>query len=55
MAILHSFAVTGPGSHVLLRPIRPEDEPAHGELIGRMTPQDLRYRFFGSTQKLQRG
>lgn len=41
------------GSHVQLRPIRPEDEPAHAELIGRMSPQDLRYRFFGSTQKLQ--
>jgi acetyltransferase len=52
---LEEAAVLRDRSHVLLRPIRPEDEPAHGELIGRMTPQDLRYRFFGSTQKLQRG
>ena len=40
------------GSKVLLRPIRPEDEPAHGELIARMTPQDLRYRFFGHVREL---
>jgi acetyltransferase len=41
------------GSPIILRPIRPEDEPAHADLIGRTSPQDLRYRFFGSTQKLQ--
>jgi len=40
------------GSDILLRPIRPEDETAHGELIGRMTPQELRYRFFGTVRKL---
>ncbi|MGE5503545.1 MAG: bifunctional acetate--CoA ligase family protein/GNAT family N-acetyltransferase [Actinomycetota bacterium] len=40
------------GSTVLLRPIRPEDEPAHGELMARMTPQDLRYRFFGHVREL---
>src|SRR5262249_22168902 len=34
------------GRRVLLRPIRPEDEPQHRELIGRSTPDDLRYRFF---------
>ncbi|GAA0291868.1 bifunctional acetate--CoA ligase family protein/GNAT family N-acetyltransferase [Rhodovulum strictum] len=41
------------GSRILLRPIRPEDEPAHADLIGRMSPEDLRYRFFGATQKLR--
>lgn len=41
------------GRPILLRPIRPEDEPAHADLVGRMSPQDLRYRFHGSTQKLQ--
>lgn len=51
---LEEAAVLRDGGVVLLRPIRPEDEPAHAELIARMTPQDLRYRFFGSTQKLQR-
>ncbi len=42
------------GSQAVLRPIRPEDFPAHTELMGRMTPQDLRYRFFGAVRKLER-
>lgn len=41
------------GREVILRPIRPEDEPAHADLIARMTPQDLRYRFFGGLRRLQ--
>ncbi len=41
------------GSEVMLRPIRPEDEPAHADLVNRMTPQDLRFRFLGSLRKLQ--
>jgi acetyltransferase len=41
------------GTPILLRPIRPDDEPAHADLIGRMSPEDLRYRFFGATQKLR--
>ncbi len=41
------------GSDVVLRPIRPEDEPAHADLVNRMTPQDLRFRFLGSLRKLQ--
>jgi acetyltransferase len=40
------------GSTIVLRPIRPEDEPAHAELMARMTPQDLRYRFFGHVREL---
>ncbi len=40
------------GSTALLRPIRPEDEAAHAELIAKMTQQDLRYRFFGSVRTL---
>lgn len=35
------------GRAVLLRPIRPEDEPAHQVLIDHMSPEDLRMRFFG--------
>ncbi|HRO58418.1 MAG TPA: GNAT family N-acetyltransferase, partial [Burkholderiaceae bacterium] len=38
---------------VLLRPIRPEDEPAHHALIARMTPEDLRMRFFNPVKQLQ--
>jgi len=35
------------GLEVLLRPIRPEDEPEHREFLGRLTPEDIRFRFFG--------
>ncbi|CAA7615488.1 bifunctional acetate--CoA ligase family protein/GNAT family N-acetyltransferase [Magnetospirillum sp. SS-4] len=40
------------GSTVMLRPIRPEDLPAHAELMNRMTPQDLRLRFFGQVRQI---
>ncbi len=40
------------GREVLLRPIRPEDEPAHNELVLRLTPEDLYYRFFGAVRKM---
>ncbi|TAN66879.1 MAG: GNAT family N-acetyltransferase, partial [Magnetospirillum sp.] len=40
------------GSPVVLRPIRPEDQPAHAELMARMTPQDLRLRFFGQVRQI---
>ena len=35
------------GRRVLLRPIRPEDEPEHYEFLSRITHEDLRMRFFG--------
>ena len=35
------------GTRVMLRPIRPEDEPQHREFLGRLTPEDIRFRFFG--------
>jgi acetyltransferase len=34
------------GRRVLLRPIRPEDEPRHLEFLGRISPEDLEFRFF---------
>jgi acetyltransferase len=34
------------GRRVLLRPIRPEDEPCHREFLDRASPEDLRLRFF---------
>jgi acetyltransferase len=34
------------GRRVLLRPIRPEDEPRHREFLGRISPEDLQFRFF---------
>ena len=38
------------GETVTIRPIRPEDEAAHNELLGAMTPEDLRMRFFGAVR-----
>lgn len=35
------------GSELLLRPIRPEDEPAHRRFLEQLTPTDIRFRFFG--------
>jgi predicted enzyme related to lactoylglutathione lyase len=42
------------GRQVLLRPIRPEDEPKHHEFLAKLTPRDIRFRFFGSIRKLSR-
>ncbi|WP_028989467.1 GNAT family N-acetyltransferase [Thermithiobacillus tepidarius DSM 3134] len=44
---LEESAVLRSGRQVLLRPIRPEDEPAHAAFISRLTPEDIRFRFFG--------
>ena len=35
------------GQPLVLRPIRPEDEPAHRLLFTRLRPEDIRFRFFG--------
>ena len=40
------------GRTVLLRPIRPEDEPAHQDLFQRMTPEDIYYRFFNVIHRM---
>ncbi len=37
---------------VLVRPIRPEDEPAHREFISALDPEDIRFRFFGQVREL---
>ncbi len=34
------------GRKILLRPIRPEDEPAHQAFLNRLAPEDLYFRFF---------
>ncbi len=36
------------GETLLLRPIRPEDEPALGDMVRRSDPRDVRMRFLGS-------
>ena len=41
------------GREILLRPIRPEDEPAHHALIARLSPEDLRLRFFSYVRELR--
>lgn len=40
------------GRKVILRPIRPEDEPNHHVFVSRLTPEDIRFRFFGLVQEL---
>lgn len=42
------------GTRVTLRPIRPEDEPAHWEFLSRLSIDDIRYRFFGLVRELPR-
>lgn len=40
------------GEVLLLRPIRPEDEPAHYELFNHISPEDYRLRFFSPMRAL---
>ncbi|HYN39156.1 MAG TPA: GNAT family N-acetyltransferase, partial [Rhodospirillales bacterium] len=40
------------GRTVLLRPIRPEDEPAHHDFLAHCSPDDLRLRFFHLVRRL---
>ncbi len=39
------------GERYLLRPIRPEDEPAHRAFLETLDPEDVRFRFFGAVRK----
>jgi acetyltransferase len=34
------------GTHLLVRPVRPEDEPLYGPFFAKVTAEDLRLRFF---------
>lgn len=40
------------GEALLIRPIRPEDAEAHAALFARLTPEDVRYRFFSALRAL---
>jgi acetyltransferase len=40
------------GRRILLRPIRPEDEPAHREFMSHLSPSDSRFRFFGMVREI---
>jgi acetyltransferase len=44
--------VTWQGETIVLRPIRPEDEPQHRAFVELLHPQDLRLRFFSSRREL---
>ena len=41
------------GREVLLRPIRPEDQPAHEAFVSKLTSEDLRFRFLGVNRDIQ--
>jgi acetyltransferase len=38
--------------HLVIRPIRPEDAQAHAAFFRRLSPQDIRYRFFSAMREL---
>jgi len=40
------------GEAFTLRPVRPEDADAHAELFARLSPEDVRYRFFSAIRRL---
>ncbi|MDE2576040.1 MAG: GNAT family N-acetyltransferase [Rhodospirillales bacterium] len=42
------------GETLVLRPIRPEDANAHIALFNRLSPEDVRYRFFSALRELSR-
>ncbi|MDB5859528.1 MAG: hypothetical protein JWQ76_3217 [Ramlibacter sp.] len=42
------------GEPIVLRPIRPEDEPQHRAFVEGLKPEDLRLRFFSSRRELPR-
>jgi acetyltransferase len=44
--------VMSDGREALLRPIRPEDEPNHHVFVSKLTPEDIRFRFFGLVHEL---
>lgn len=51
---LEECVVLKDGRKVTLRPIRPEDEPAHWDFLSKLSVDDIRYRFFGLIRELPR-
>jgi len=49
-----AHSVTWQGESVLIRPIRPEDEPQHRAFVEQLGPEDLRLRFFSVRRQLPR-
>lgn len=52
---LEKSVTTRSGKVLWLRPIRPEDEPALQAFIRRMSPEDIRMRFFSPMKELDHG
>ncbi len=48
---LEECVVLKNGRKITLRPIRPEDEPAHRAFIAKLSDEDLRMRFFGVVRR----
>lgn len=48
---LEECVVLKDSRQVTLRPIRPEDEPAHYEFLRRVSDEDMRMRFFGVVRR----
>jgi acetyltransferase len=42
------------GTEVTLRPVRPEDEPAHTDFVARLSPEDSHFRFFHTIRAMPR-
>jgi acetyltransferase len=49
---LEEKTTLGDGLSVLARPIRPEDEAEHYAFLSKLTPEDIRFRFFGQVGQL---
>ncbi len=47
-------SVAWQGETIVLRPIRPEDEPQHRSFVEALSPEDLRLRFFSVRRELPR-
>ncbi len=47
-------SVAWQGEPIVLRPIRPEDEPQHRRFVDALQPEDLRLRFFSVRRELPR-
>lgn len=49
---LESDVTLSGGELLHIRPIRPEDEPAHVEFLSKLNNEDIRFRFFGQVREL---
>lgn len=50
---LEDWVALRSGKKVFVRPIRPEDEPAHQRFFHRLRPEDVYFRFFGLVREFE--